>query len=105
MGIIEAAHVIPHSHDLGSDHIQNGIALCPNHHRMFDSGLIGLSETYKILVNWKRVEYLEKFKISEGTGDLKTIENSGIRLPVSTDAMPTADNIKTANKIRGVFWD
>lgn len=105
LGIIEAAHIIPHSHENGSDNIQNGIALCPNHHTMFDSGLIGISETHSVLVNWKRVDYLNQIQLSTGTDDLERIDNSEIKLPKAQNATPSIENIKIANKIRGIYWD
>jgi len=105
LGIIEAAHIIPHSHENGSDDIQNGIALCPNHHTMFDSGLIGISETHRVLVNWARVDYLRQIKLSTGTDDLARIDNSEIRLPKDQGAIPSVKNIRIANKIRGLDWD
>lgn len=35
--ILEAAHIVPVK-DYGSDDVQNGICLCRNHHKMFDTG-------------------------------------------------------------------
>jgi len=105
LGIIEAAHIIPHSHENGSDDIQNGLALCPNHHTMFDSGLIGISETHRVLVNWKRVDYLRQIQLATGTDDLARIDRSEIRLPIDQRAIPSIRNIKIANKIRGLDWD
>ena len=39
----DAAHIVPHG-DGGPDTVENGVILCPNHHRMFDSDLIPLDE-------------------------------------------------------------
>lgn len=41
VGIVEAAHIVPAA--AGTDDTSNnGIALCPNHHRLFDSHLVGV---------------------------------------------------------------
>ncbi len=45
----DAAHIIPFSisHD---DDVRNGISLCKLHHWAFDTGLISLSEVYRVIV-------------------------------------------------------
>ena len=44
---VDACHIIPFaiSHD---DRVINGLALCPNLHRAFDRGLIGINDDYEI---------------------------------------------------------
>ncbi len=39
--LLDAAHVVPVK-DRGSDHPENGIMLCANHHRAFDEGLVAI---------------------------------------------------------------
>lgn len=48
--MVDACHIIPFSltHD---DTIKNGISLCPNLHRAFDSGLISISTEYRVIVS------------------------------------------------------
>lgn len=43
-GIVEAAHIKPVA-DHGTDDVRNGVALCPNHHRLFDKGYLLISST------------------------------------------------------------
>jgi len=38
--IIEAAHIIPVHHPKGSDEVWNGLALCRNHHTLFDRRIL-----------------------------------------------------------------
>ena len=33
LGLIEAAHIVPHAHPRGNDSVKNGLALCALHHR------------------------------------------------------------------------
>ena len=47
---IDAAHVQMRSHR-GPDRIDNGLALCVLHHRLFDRGGLGLDEDLRILVS------------------------------------------------------
>ena len=52
VSVIDACHIIPHA-DSGLDKVTNGLALCPNLHRAFDLGLIGLDDQYRVLVKNK----------------------------------------------------
>ena len=47
---VDAAHVKMRSHS-GPDRIDNGLALCALHHRLFDRGALGLNEDHRILVS------------------------------------------------------
>ena len=47
---VDAAHVKMRSHS-GPDRIDNGLALCALHHRLFDRGALGLDEDLRILVS------------------------------------------------------
>ena len=62
--LIDACHIIPFSvgHD---DTIGNGIALCPNFHRVFDSGLITIDSNYKVIVSKKLIENNSQYSIGQ----------------------------------------
>lgn len=51
--LLEAAHIIPWSS--GRRHLRidprNGICLCANHHKLFDSGWISLDEQYRVILS------------------------------------------------------
>lgn len=47
---VDACHIIPFSLT-HNDKVTNGIALCPNLHRAFDRGLVGIDEKYRIIVS------------------------------------------------------
>ncbi|PRB70531.1 HNH endonuclease [Arthrobacter sp. MYb213] len=40
--LLDAAHIVPDSHELGIASVVNGLALCKIHHAAFDSGLLGI---------------------------------------------------------------
>ncbi len=84
---IEAAHIRMHSQG-GIDDIANGIALCVLHHKLFDSGVISLDESYKILIS-------QDFRVDEGTNVMPTMSLSGkeIRHPQRGYDLPSHDNI------------
>jgi putative restriction endonuclease len=57
--LIEAAHIVPHSHEKGTDVIGNGISLCALHHTAYDRSLIYFDTDFNILINTTKMEYLE----------------------------------------------
>jgi len=57
---VDAAHIIP-AHKGGSYHESNLVALCPNHHRLFDRFKLTQEEAEKLkdkVINW--MDYVEK---------------------------------------------
>jgi putative restriction endonuclease len=58
VNLTEAAHIVPVKED-GIDEVTNGVLLCRNHHKAYDSGLLGISEDYTILLNRRYVERLK----------------------------------------------
>lgn len=47
---LEAAHIKWHQHG-GPDTENNGLALCANHHKLLDSGVLTLSDDYRIVLS------------------------------------------------------
>lgn len=100
--IIEAAHIIPHSHEKGTDDVNNGISLCSLHHSAFDRSLIYINEEMEILINNYKIKYLEK--IGQDSGIYKFIKLSfdKLQLPKNQTLHPNIENIRIANQIRGI---
>ena len=48
--ITDAAHIIPFSVSYNDD-IRNGMSLCKSHHWAFDTGLISVTEDYRVIVS------------------------------------------------------
>lgn len=98
--LVEAAHIIPHSHEKGSDDPTNGICMCALHHTAYDKGLIYIDESYKIKVNDDKVSYLEKIKRDGGMSKFLKLHNEELDLPSSN--RPSVEFLKVANAIRGI---
>lgn len=71
--LVDACHIKPHAL-CGINSLDNGIALCPNLHRAFDSGLFCLSDDYHVIVKEKLVE-------ADSAYSLKKLDGKKIRLP------------------------
>lgn len=68
ISMIDACHIVPFSESY-NDTITNGIALCPNLHRAFDRGLIGVDNDYKVIVSDKFVENENDYSLKKFTGN------------------------------------
>jgi len=56
--IVEGAHIMPVSVRGSTDEIWNGIALCPNHHKLFDSHVFTVARDLRVHVDADAVDYL-----------------------------------------------
>lgn len=102
LDLVEAAHIVPHSHERGTDEINNGITLCALHHKAYDSSLIYFDDDFNILINEKKMEYLEKVNKSFGLQKFQTLNLNKIILPENVLWRPNLENIRLANRIRGI---
>lgn len=102
LDLIEAAHIVPHSHIKGTDEIGNGISLCVLHHTAYDRSLIYFDEDFKIIINDKKMEYLEKVGRDSGFRKFQVLSFPEIKLPNNHTLRPNPSNIKLANQIRGI---
>ncbi|MBK9017631.1 MAG: HNH endonuclease [Saprospiraceae bacterium] len=67
------SHIKPHAL-CGINTLDNGLALCPNLHRAFDAGLIGLNDAYKVIVR-------KDLKETSTTYSLLALKGRRIALP------------------------
>ena len=102
LDLVDAAHIIPHSHPEGYDTISNGLALCVLHHRSFDIGLLYVLEDYSIQVNPAKVSYLERIDRADGLEQYIQQLRDGLLLPPYNDWLPAPDNLTLGNDLRGV---
>lgn len=89
---IDAAHVQMRSKG-GPDRIENGLALCVQHHRLFDFGALGLDQDHRILVS----EHLN-LSDQESAVHIKTLVGARIRRPLRRYRLPAPEHIDWHNK-------
>lgn len=65
--MVDACHIVPHA-ESGINKVTNGLALCPNFHRAFDLGLIGLDDNFRILVKKKLHETHSPLNLKQWKG-------------------------------------
>jgi putative restriction endonuclease len=101
--LIEAAHIVPHSHEKGTDEIGNGISLCALHHTAYDRSLIYFDTEFNILINTTKMEYLEKVGLDSGFRKFQGLAFDKIQLPINHTLRPNIENINIANQSRGII--
>jgi putative restriction endonuclease len=100
--LIEAAHIVPHSHEKGTDDIGNGVCLCALHHTAYDQSLVYFDDTFSIKINKEKIKYLEKIGLDGGFRKLQELSFDKMILPQNHTHHPNISNIKLANQIRGI---
>lgn len=76
--LLDAAHIIPDSDELGDPAIQNGLSLCKIHHAAFDSNIIGITPDYIIKIRRDILEEIDGPMLKYG---IQSLENQKIILP------------------------
>ena len=100
--LIEAAHIVPHSHEKGTDDVGNGICLCALHHTAYDQSLIYFNESFDIKINQMKMNYLVKVGKDSGLNTFQKMQFDKIKLPENHTLHPSIENINLANNIRGI---
>lgn len=85
ISMIDACHIIPFKESF-DDTIANGIALCPNLHRAFDRGLIGVDENYRLLVS-------KDLKETQSDYSIRKFEGRKLLLPDRIEYFPGQENL------------
>ena len=101
--LVEAAHIIPVNHEMGTDETRNGIALCALHHKAYDQALVTINTDYAIQVNRFQAEELQIQKLSDGLAKFSQDLRPLIILPPAISDRPHIEYIRIANDIRG--WE
>lgn len=99
--LTEAAHIIPVNDD-GLDEITNGILLCRNHHKAYDSGLLGINKEYKVIINRKAINKLKDAGLGGQADKFVKEINEKINLPDNPEYYPNRENLEKNCKLRGI---
>ena len=82
--LIDACHIKPISIS-NDDTVSNGFALCPNLHRAFDRGIIGVDANYRVVVS-------RHIREEEVTYSLNTLVGTELYLPMPKAYFPAVGN-------------
>jgi putative restriction endonuclease len=100
LGLVEAAHIIPHSHPDCRQDVSNGLALCVEHHRLYDDALLLPKSARKLHLNLDRVEHLQNIGQGSGLDDLRQLATIEYRVPDDANRRPNPEWLERGVRIR-----
>ena len=100
LGIIEAAHVVPHSEPRSPNTVNNGLALCVEHHKLYDDGLLLPGPKRKLVYNQARGNYLEQTNRGKGLEEIAALNGESYRHPRNREHRPKDRYLDRGLKIR-----
>lgn len=83
---VQAAHVFAVAHG-GNNTVNNGIALCANHHILYDDGLLAIMPDYSLRINYRRLETYKRNGLAFGLIDCLNATRK-LRLPADKKDWP-----------------
>jgi len=88
--LLDAAHIIPDSHEDGLPIVPNGLSLCKIHHSAFDQNIFGITPDYSLDVREDILAEVDGPMLEVG---LKAINGQSIILPKSKKDYPDRDRL------------
>lgn len=83
--LLDAAHIVPDSHELGVPKVSNGLALCKIHHAALDQKFIGITPDYKVDVDKDLLAEIDGPMLKHGIQEMNGIT---IQVPKVKDERP-----------------
>jgi putative restriction endonuclease len=68
--LLDAAHIIPDSAELGFADVTNGLSLCKLHHAAYDRNLLGITSEYQVRINQNLLEEIDGPMLRHGLQDM-----------------------------------
>lgn len=100
LGIVQAAHIIPHSEDDSPNTVQNGLALCVEHHRLYDDALLLPGPGRILQINKNRSEYLKQTGQAKGLDQIESLAGKKYTIPGDKANQPSDEYLERGLKIR-----
>lgn len=100
LGLVQAAHIIPHNHSESDDHISNGLALCIEHHKLYDDALLIPVAGQTFFLNEIRVEHLRNMGQDSGIDAVRALAQTNYRVPDHVPSRPNDDYLERGRLIR-----
>lgn len=88
--LLDAAHIIGDTEELGVPIVQNGLSLCKIHHAAFDQNIIGINPDYEIKIRTDILEEIDGPMLKHG---IQALNNHQIILPTRQKDWPDKDRL------------
>lgn len=86
--LLDAAHILPDSHELGKPIVSNGLSLCKIHHAAYDSEIIGITPEFKVEVALDVLQEVDGPMLKHG---IQEMHGSLIQLPKAKEEQPNPE--------------
>lgn len=100
LGLVQAAHIIPHAYPDCVDLVTNGLALCIEHHRMYDDALLLPRANRQLHLNLDRVEHLKNTGRGEGLAGVQALSVKQYKVPNDAASRPENALLERGVRIR-----
>lgn len=100
LGIVQAAHIVPHALPECTDDVTNGLALCSNHHRLYDDGLLLPGPGGLLRVNDARAKYLIESGRSVGLEEVQAFHGERFNTPSRLEWHPNEAYLEKGISVR-----
>lgn len=100
LALVQAAHIIPHSEPDCPNTVINGLALCIEHHRLYDDALLLPGPGGRLVFNEERAEYLRQTNQERGLDEIAAKHGNRFRVPSEEELVPSNDYLQRGLDIR-----
>lgn len=100
LGLVEAAHIIPHSTENCPNTVHNGLAMCVEHHRLYDAALLLPKPGQELYFNRIRAEYLRQTEQGEGLDEIEELSRNKYWIPSNPSLQPSDEYLQLGFDIR-----
>jgi len=100
LGLVEAAHIIPHAEPGSPNSVENGLALCVEHHRLYDQALLLPAPERELVFNEDRATYLRHMGQEAGLEKIEELSRHGYSLPEAANCYPSDEFLQKGIDIR-----
>ena len=100
LDLVEAAHIVPVTHDQSTDETANGLCLCGLHHKAYDIGLVIVEKDYRVCINQSYTADLKERLRDQGLNKFNRTLRDFISVPPESRLRPKADYLEIGQKLR-----
>lgn len=86
--LLDAAHIVPDSHERGIPTVNNGLALCKIHHAAYDQNLLGVTADFEVRIACELLEEIDGPMLKHG---LQEMHGRHLQLPKRRADHPSPD--------------
>lgn len=89
--LLDAAHILPDSHEKGVPSVTNGLSMCKIHHSAYDANFLGIDPNYRVHINQELLEERDGPMLKHG---LQEMHGAKLSLPRSRRLQPSQERLE-----------